>query len=188
MQSKSLKIIQVLAKIGKILSTIAFVCCIIGAAGCLIGLLALVIGNEALQIDGVTLHSLIESQADVSVPAMYVALCGGAIACLGQIVTTYMAKNYFKQELLDGTPFTFSGAKQLRTLGIVTVAVTAGSQLMIAVITGIVTAAYGSLQDMGSVELGTSFVTGLAYLVLSVVFTYGAEIAEKADAGNEDEQ
>lgn len=73
----TLKTIQTLSKIGRILSKIVYICCVVGFCGCIVGIISLGLGGEVFKLDGVTIHSIIESHSHMSMPSLYTAMCQG---------------------------------------------------------------------------------------------------------------
>ena len=50
--------------------------------------------------------------------------------CAGEAVLSKFAEHYFKRELADGTPFNLGGAKELMRLGIFTICIPIGTQII----------------------------------------------------------
>lgn len=68
METKTLRIIQKLTKVGTILSRIIAICCIIGAIGCIVGIVSIAaLDLDTFKIGGVTIHSIIEKSAERNV-------------------------------------------------------------------------------------------------------------------------
>lgn len=172
--NKTLGAIQALAKIGRIISKIVFILSIVGASLCVVGLISLIVIPDTLEIGDVTLHSLIEDKAGTTVAGMYAAVTAGIILCAGEAVTAKFAEVYFKHEIADGTPFTFTGAKELMRLGIITPAVSAGTAILSSVSQAIFSIFVEKLPDL-SIEIGDSFGYALAFIIISLICKYGAE-------------
>ena len=172
--NKTLGAIQTLAKIGRIISKVVFILCVVGASLCVVGLISLIAIPQTLEIGDVTLHSLIEDKAGMTVGGMYSAVTVGIILAAGEAVVAKFAEIYFRHEIADGNPFTFTGARELLRLGIITAAVSLGT----AVAAGIAQSIFGifvdNLPDF-SIEIGGSLGYALAFIILSLVFKYGAE-------------
>lgn len=84
---KSLNIIQALAKIGKVLSKIVYICCIVGVVGCIVGLVSLPFAEQGIfKIGGVSIHGLIVNNAGIDLTALYPAMTGAMILCIGQVI------------------------------------------------------------------------------------------------------
>ncbi len=176
---KSLKNIQTLAKIGRVLCRIAWICSIVGAAGCAAGILGLIIGlDEILKFGGVTIHGIIANESGLSIGSMYASMAVGMILCIGELVIVRFAERYFKNELSDGTPFTLKGAAEMQRLGILTICISLG----------VVTAAEITYQiinhtfpDVSIIHIGdyASVGFGIAFIIMSVVFRYGAALEEE---------
>lgn len=182
-ESKSLQTIQTLNKIGKVLSKIVFICCLVGAIGCIIGIVsvALMGADEVLKIGGVSIHSLIEKEAEMSIVTMYVNMFVGMATCFAEAVVSRMAHRYFSNELEAGTPFTFAGADELLRLGIIAIAVPLGTTIASAIGVGIVSAFFEGVEK---VELGNgvSLTLGIMFIVMSVIFRYGSELKSGKEA------
>ena len=127
---KTLNAIQKLSKIGKVLSKIMFIFCVIGFCGCIIGILSMALGAPTLKIGGVTLENILNTEAEVTVSTVYAAMAAGMILCTGEAVLAKFAERYFKHELTDGTPFTLAGAKEMQRLGILTICLPIGTQIV----------------------------------------------------------
>ena len=174
---KTLNIIQKLSKVGKILRKILFIFCIVGVCGCIVGILSMALGAPTLKIGGVTLESILSIEAGVTTGTAYAAMAVGMILCAGEAVLAKFAERYFKRELADGTPFDFGGAKELMRLGILTICIPIGTQMIAGIVCAVMEqtlhgAAPFQLDASGSVALGVMF------LVMSLGCRYGAELRE----------
>jgi len=173
----TLKTIQGLSRIGKILSKIIFICCIVGFCGCIVGILSLALGAETFKLGGVTIHSIIENNAEMNLPTLYASMAVGLIFCAAEAVLCKFAETYFKNELVDGTPFTLSGAKELLRLGILTIAIPLGTVIACSIGVAVADNYYPGIDklplgDFSSVGLGVMMI------VLSLFCRYGAELNE----------
>ena len=177
---KTLKTLQVLAKIGKILSTIVFIISIVGAAFCILGIPSLAIIPDGFTIGGTTVHGLIEQKADWSLPTCYLALVQGVIFCAGEAVLAKFAERYFKNELAVGTPFTFDGAKELMRLGILAICIPIGTAILAAIAYGIFRAVTKNVTDP-DLENSASIILGVMLTVGGLLCKHGAEVSEKPE-------
>ena len=174
----TLKTIQVLARIGKILSKIVFICCIVGACGCAAGIVSFALMGEApLKLGGVTIHSMIENSAGMSIPALYAAMAVGMVFCIAEAVLSKFAEIYFKNELADGTPFTLRGARELLRLGILTIAIPLGTAVACSIGIAVADHFYPGLDKLAAGEY-SSVGMGIMMIVLSLFCRYGAEVLE----------
>lgn len=180
--NKNLKVIQVLAKIGRILSKIVFICGIVGVAGCLFGIITLASGVETIKIGGLTLKSIIENEADMSMGTLYTVMACSAILCGGEIAIAKFAELYFKKELLAGTPFTDDGAKELFRLGIITICVSFGSYLLASICHGIMAAVLTDVSKYGLADT-TSFGLGIVFIVVSLIIKCANEQLNQSQNG-----
>ncbi len=179
---KTLKSIQVLARIGRILSKIIFIFCIVGFCGCVAGIVSLAAGVEFFRLGSVTIRGLVEYSAGAEKPALYAAMASGIVFCAAEAVLCKFAETYFRNELADGTPFTRHGAKELQRLGILTIAIPLGAVILCS----IGAAAVGTdASGMDSLSFGgfSSVGLGIMLIVLSLFCRCGAELQEgKAEA------
>lgn len=179
---KSLKGIQVFAKIGQVLSKILFIFAIIGCAFCALGLLSVAtVGlNQEIVINGttMTLQEYIETEANMSLNTVYATLIVATILCGEEIYLAKVSNNYFKRELEVGHPFTRELVKKLRTLGIIVLAVSFGVGLVCSIgleIAKKVTGDIAKLDLNGYGQLGT----GLGMILISYLCEYVVEKEEK---------
>ena len=182
METKTLHIIQKLAKLGKVLSKIVAICCIVGAAGCLVGIISLSLGDfEAVKIGGVTIHSMIEKSAETSIGTVHASMAVGLILCTAEAVMAKLAQRYFQNELAAGTPFTFDGASQMLRLGISIICIYIGALIAADISYAIVNHNFLDVADM-RLDDYNQVGTGIAFIVTSLLCKYGAE----KEAGNKE--
>jgi len=170
----TLKTIQTLAKIGKVFSKIIFVCCIVGFCGCIVGIVSLALGAETFKLGGVTIHSMIENEAGMSLPTLYASMAVGLLFCGAEAVLCKFAEAYFKHELADGDPFTLRGAKELLRLGILTVAIPLGTVIVCSIGVAIADNMVPGIDKLSIGEF-SSVGLGVMMIVLSFFCRYGAE-------------
>ncbi len=173
----TLKTIQTLAKIGKVFSKIIFVCCIVGFCGCIVGIVSLALGAETFKLGGVTIHSMIENEAGMSLPTLYASMAVGLLFCGAEAVLCKFAEAYFKHELADGDPFTLRGAKELLRLGILTIAIPLGTVIICSIGVAIADTMIPGIDKLSIGEF-SSVGLGVMMIVLSLFCRYGAEVKE----------
>ena len=179
---KTLKTIQILAKIGKVLSIIARVCCMIGGICCAVtaGLLG-IYGEKAIsiakdnagQIDDEQARQIVEKLTN---PMLITIIAIAAAFCFAGAVVARFAKNYFTHEIEDGTPFTLRGAKELMRLGIIYIAVNLGISIIAGTVFAIASKSW-ELADKYEFQ-GQSIGLGIAFIIVSLICRYGAELTE----------
>ena len=184
---KTLNILQVLAKIGKILSMIVFVCCCVGGGACLFSLLTVGSVGSALNILGVDIFGLIQVETGITYTQMLTEILTGAIACAGQAVVAKFAHVYFRRELEAGTPFTLAGAKELFRLGILSLAIPAGTYTLSAIVLAAAKAVSGE-SSVFSWGGGIPLSMGVALLVVSLLCRYGAELSQSGQPAMKEEE
>ena len=175
---KPLNTIQTFAKIGKVLSKIVFIFCIVGFVGCIAGIIGLAVGGEeVLHIGDLTIQGLIEKGADISVATFYASMAVGIVFCVAEAVLSKFAEKYFKNELADGTPFTFRGSKELKRLGILTIAIPLGAISICSIGVAIAGHFFTGIKDVSFSDYA-SVGLGIGMILMSLVCRHGAEIAE----------
>lgn len=175
---KTLQIIQTLSKIGKVLSKIIYICCIVGFCGCVVGIVALAVGEQSVKIGGVTLYSILQTEAGISKGEIWSAIVAGMILCAGEFSVSRLACRYFTRELEDGTPFTLGGAKQLLHLGISVIWIPIVSAVLAQVAHGVIAQVMGNAESM-HLDAFDSVALGVMFIFMSLLCRCGAESAEK---------
>lgn len=175
---KTLKIIQTLAKVGKILSKIVFICCIVGLCGCVIGILALVIGGSAAEASGTTLQALLQKETDISLGSVWAAIFVGIFLCIGELIVSKLALNYFEHELEQGTPFSLDGAKELLHLGIHSIWIPIAATVAAEIAQGIICALCESVERV-KLDSDGSITTGVMLIVVSLLCKCGAQLLQE---------
>lgn len=176
---KTLNVIQRLSKIGKVLSKIIYICCIIGFCGCAVGAVALLVGAETVKLGGVTLHSILEKEADISLGSVWAAIAVGAILCIGEFFVSRMAYSYFENELNAGTPFTFEGAKELMHLGISVIWIPIATAVLAQITQSVIAQCTENVEKL-SLDGFDSVTIGIMFIIISVICKYGAELNERS--------
>lgn len=183
---KSLKIIQVLAKIGKIFSKVLFICCVVGFCGCVVGFFALLIGADKVKLDGKTLNEVLIEKADGStVNTLYDIMVVGAILSAGQAVLCKFTEKYFDKQLAIGTPFDLEFSRLTLKTAILIICIPLVSILLASISHAIFKECLDGVKSMSLADY-SSVGIGVGFIVLSLVYKYGAEvIACKPNTTNE---
>ena len=176
---QTLKTIQTISKVCKILANVVFILSLVGAIILLIAI-PMIITLPRLAPEADILLELIESEGG-NMGTIIFSCAAGLVSCVGGAVVAKFAANYFSNELEDGTPFTYNGAKELLRLGILSLAIPAGISLLTSIAYGITKIYYPALSSEGLSNASVSIGTGLVIILISFVFKYGAEIQEKLD-------
>ena len=172
---ETLKVIQILSKIGRIFSKVVFICCLVGFGGCIIGILSLGFGGETFKLGGITIHSMIEGHSHMSMPTLYTTMAVGTVFCAAEAVLSKFAELYFKNELADGNPFTLHGAKELMRLGILTIAIPLGTVIVCSIGVSIADNFFQEIEKL-SYDGYSSVGLGIMMIVSSLLCRYGAEM------------
>lgn len=191
---KTLDTIQAFSKIGKIFSKFIYICCIIGICGCAVGAVAMFIGADTLKLGGMTLHSILETEANVSIGTIMAAIVVGAILCIGEFFVARESYRFFENELKAGTPFTAEGAKELLHLGVSVIWIPIVAVVLAQVAQGVIEQLMPNVEKL-SLDGADSVALGVMFIVMSLLCRYGAECREVGEAlkpkekeGEENEQ
>lgn len=178
--TKSLKTIQTIAKIAKVISNIIFVFSIIGAIACILSVSAMA-STQNFEIEGQTIVTLIESSGMNFVTFMF-SCVSAIIICIGSAIVSKFAAIYFSNELEDGTPFTYAGAKELLRLGIISIAIPLATSIILSIAFVSTKLFWPSLSEDALTGDSISIGFGLMLIVMSVIFKHGAELEEKLNS------
>lgn len=182
---KTLNLIQKFMKVGKIISKIIFICCCIGSIACLVSIgILVIVCNLSIEIEGQTVADYIIKTQEININELFPSMAALVFICAGEAVVAKFAEIYFNNELNEGNPFTFTGAKELLRLGVLKISVPLVAA-MIAEITSSIIAAIIDCKNNFSIDSGENIIMGIMLIIISIIFKYGAEILNKT---NEDEK
>lgn len=177
---KSLQTLQTLARIGRVLSKIVFIFCIVGAVLCVVGAgLFAAFGDQIFEYGAVSIQGLIDSEG---APAAVVYYMTGIafVTCVLEAILSKKAERYFVHELAAGTPFTMEGARELQSVGILSmvfpVVLAIVSSIGLMMIDHVFTESAKGDMSM-SFEIG-GFGLGIGLIIVAVIFRYGASILQ----------
>lgn len=118
------------------------------------------------------------SSADKMSKTQFIGMLSvSAMALVFQAVHTVFVCAYFKAELTDGTPFTFSGAKRVLKLGIMQIVFAVLSNAVMGGVYSALNIATPLIESIGSVTFG------ICLILLSLALNYGAELEQKVKKG-----
>ena len=175
--SKNLSNVQKIFNVCRIISKAIFILSIIGAVACFVGFTALW-GLHKVEVDGIEVVNILEEGGEPFVTMMF-SICIAMLSCISGAIISKFAEIYFSNELEVGTPFTYSGAKELLTIGILSFALPTA----VSIISGIaytITKLYWPMLELEISGMSISIEVALIIVVISYVFRYGAELEEKA--------
>ena len=166
---KSLEIIQKIVKVLRILAKIAYIFCIIGAVASAIGAASLFAIDENSEIWKKALEAIQPDTIDLA--AVRCTCLTGVFVCAAGAVLSWFSKRLFEDELAAGTPFDRNICKDVLKVGIIYLAVSVVSGIIMAIIY-----ACFNLDADGSGFSG--FTTGLVYIICWLLCRYGADVKE----------
>lgn len=170
---KTLESIQKTCKVFKILAKAAMILSFVWAGISLIGMLCGVVWRIDGSVVGVSVESALEMTQTAGLNQMIGALLADFVLALTDGLLFLFAYRYFRQELEDGTPFTVSGADQVKSLGIKTIVMP-----LVAICIAATIYECFDLTRSGDWSNGPEVVMGVALILFSMVLRYGAELRE----------
>lgn len=180
MKTETLKTIQTLSNLGRILSKIAFVLSVVAFCLCFAGILSLAFFPESIKVGGVTIQGLVQASDTLTEGTLYATMAASAVMLAGEAVLAKLAEKYFRNELADGTPFTFGGAKELLRLGICAIAIPIGTSVVAHIVFSVLE---NILENVGDWDITDPVSVGLGVMMIvtSLICKYGAELAQDKD-------
>ena len=157
--SKNLKVIQTTSRVLEIIYKVVGILCLVG-----IGFLAF---SRALP----KLAETITSESGRTVKQLIGDCIVGFIVAATYFVVCKAHRDFFAMEQKVGTPFTMECAASFRVLGIIDIVV----PVSLIIVVSIVSAIFKCWND---IRLDVSFGAGIAMILLSFVFAYGAELEQ----------
>ena len=164
--SKNLKVIQTTSRVLEIIYKVVGILCLVGAICCLVG-----IGFLAFSRAFPKLAETITSESGRTVKQLIGDCIVGFIVATTYFVVCKAHRDFFAMEQKVGTPFTMECAASFRVLGIIDIVV----PISLIIVVSIVSAIFKCWND---IRLDVSFGAGIAMILLSFVFAYGAELEQ----------
>lgn len=181
---RSLRVIQVLAKIMRVVCIVLFVCCIVGASACLTALIVLPIIQNIVVQDGKTIADLMVENG-VVIPDMYAGIVVGLLGAGVGIFLNKYNELFFEEEIRVGTPFDHDIVRSMRKTGLVNIIASGALVITAGIAVGIVSAIFQTkIKFEYSLFAAVGF--GLLLLILSLFADYGAELEDKLKSTSEE--
>ena len=177
---RSLKIIQVLAKIIRIVCLVLFVIFIVASAACLTGMIVLPIIKDIVVHEGKTIAELM-AENNAPFPVVFTAMTIGLLGCGAYIFLSYFNQRFFEEEIKVGTPFDHEIVKKMRINSIVNAAVTVGLLATAGIVKGILQAVFQMNFDNMQFHLSGGLFYAVCMILLSLFAEYGADLTPKPE-------
>lgn len=178
--TNTLTTVQKFSKAGRIISKIVFILCVIFSVICFICVCTTAAGlgmGELFKIGGVSIIGLIEKETGGSIEEMQASIFTGFLSLASSAVLAKFCEKYFVNELAAGTPFTFEGAREMRRLGILLIAVPLGVSVFSEILLAI-TNIDQKITMNAEISASSPILLGIVLIAISFVFKYGAELKE----------
>jgi len=168
--SDNLRIVQKICHVMEIIYKVLTIICLVGLICCVVGVVALSICSFFPNA-----KSMIEDESGRKLMQLIGLCLSGFVISMAHFIVLKAHRDFFAMEQKAGTPFTMEGARAFRTLGIMNIAVPIATTVVAAIIGAI-------FKCRGDFRLDIEVGLGIAMILLSFVFAYGAELEEKKDA------
>ena len=168
--SRNLTIVQKTSRVLEIIYKVVSILCLVGAIGSLVGVVFLSISGAFPKV-----ADKIVSESGRSIRQLVGDCAVGFVVSVVYFVVAKLHKDFFAMEQKAGTPFTDECAKSFRTLGIINIVVPFG----VTIVAAILSAIFDCWNDF---RVDFSLGVGIAMILLSYVFAYGAELEQKKTA------
>lgn len=169
--------IQKIANIAKIVCNVLLIMSIVGASIITVSCILFNI-NFDIDLGGVSIFGLISDNTGMDENLLLATQLQALFECVSAAVIFGFATRYLKNEVNDGTPFTENGSKEVLRLGIITLAAPLAADMLFSIITSIMKA---ELDYSAEFEIAA----GLLLILMSFIFSYGAELENKKSAPDE---
>lgn len=173
---KSLQTIQKTFRIFQILTKIAMILSFVWAGLAALGMICGIVWQSGGTVIGADRELMLFLTGTGRLTEMNGILLTDTVLALTDGILFTFALRYFKAEQADGTPFTHSGAEQIKRLGILTVALPLAAVILSAIVCAVFDLPHDAAGDRGDL---TSAATGIVLILASLIFRYGAELEEK---------
>lgn len=174
--TNSLTAIQKCARVFRVLVRVGLILSIAGAVFGLAALMLWIHWNNAPATGIPQLDQVMQLIDRGSYYHTLSTLIADVVGCAFGGALLWLFHRYLTHELADGTPFTFSGASELRRLGVVTIVLPLVSLCLQAIPYTVYDLSYPN-----HMENGTSVLLGVALILASLVFRYGAELTRSKE-------
>ena len=171
---EQLQKIQKTAHVFEILTKIAYIFSIVGAVLCAVGALCAFSwysGGQVFSLFGepVTIFSTTRSMSETTA-----ILLADFVMLTAEAILLSFAGRYLKAEQADGTPFTETGADQLKKLGIRCIWLPIVAMVVVSVI-----GVSFHVDGLDTYSNMPSLATGIVLILASMIFRYGAVLEEQ---------
>ena len=166
--------IQKTFRVFQILTKIAYICSIVGAIICAVGALCAFSWYSGGQVFSLFGEPVTIFSSGKGTNEMLAVLLADFVMITAEAILLSFSYRYLKAEQADGTPFTESGAEQLKRLGIRCIWL----PIVAMVAASVIGVSFG-VENIGSDSNLPSLATGIVLILASMIFRYGAALEAK---------
>ena len=170
---EQLQRIQKTFRVFQLLTKIAYVFSIVGAVFCAVGALCAFSWYSGGQVFSLFGEPVTIFSSDRAMNEMLAVLLADFVMVTAEAILLSFAGRYLKAEQADGTPFTVTGAEQLKKLGIRCIWL----PIVAMVVASVISVSFG-VEDIDAVSNLPSVATGIVLILASMIFRYGAALEE----------
>lgn len=171
---KSLQTIQKTFRIFQNLTKMAYIFCIVGASVCAVGVLCVMMWytkGEVISFFGKPVIMFVGSESQSQ---MLAVLLSEMVFLITDAVLLGFVNYYLKIEQAEGTPFTKNGANLIKKIGIRCIYM----PIVATIIASVIMDCF-DVQKNFDFSNFSSVATGIALILISFVFCYGAELEQR---------
>ncbi len=170
---EQLQKIQKTFHVFEVLTKIAYILSIVGAVFCAVGALCAAAWYNGGQVFSLFGEPVTVFSTGRGMNEMLAVLLADFVMITAEAILLSFACKYLKAEQAAGTPFTVTGAEQLKKLGIRCIWL----PIVTMVVASVISVSFG-VEDIDSVSNLPSVATGIVLILASMIFRYGAALEE----------
>lgn len=171
---EQLQKIQKAAHVFQILTKIAYIFSIVGASLCAVGALCAFSWYSGGQVFSLFGEPITMFSTSLGMRETLAVMLGDCVLLVTEAILLFFAGSYLKAEQADGTPFTQTGAEQLRKLGIRCIWMPIVAMVIVSVI-----GVCFNVENLDTTSNLPSLAVGIVLILASMIFRYGAALEEK---------
>ncbi len=183
LKMKTIEKLQRLAGLGKIVSRIfLFISIFLIILSIIMLMVVILSGSTSLDVKGLTVGTLLKDRSSIETLDVMIYIIALVLYFIGHTFLWNSAYRYFAVEIESGTPFRNENYRNLRSLGIATIAFPSFFELMTVVLINFASEHVFSGSSIMEYNPFSTLSLGIMIIFVSVVCRYGAEVEAKRNA------